>query len=220
MSSKTRIRTRNVFDDYQEDDFYFGNQEDPAMMREREKQDRRRDEFIVNKGKVLETIREDIPSLFVKHPELKMFRDDVRLHIQVQRLGIDTLLIGKRKYKGWFEGFRWTSKAIFDIAQVSQLIIRKDLDPMSPTIRVRWKVRAHPWLSMREGGYPVHLDFVSVFQLDETGMVQEHCITDVEPPRIQTNQELALLQSLTAASCESSGDQAWPVFEDEIERHW
>jgi len=185
---------------------FLGDQqdEDPTSKLEREKEKRKENEFIVNKGKVIDTVRDDLPRLFDRAPDLKMFRDDVRLHICVQRLGLDSRITGKRAYKGWFDGLKWTSRAIFDAAVVSQVVIRKDFDPFSPTIRVRWTVKAHPWLSMK-GGYPVHLDFVSVFELDETGRVQEHALTDVEPPpQISTTQDF-VMQAVTPAAVK--GDQ-------------
>jgi len=103
--------------------FLGDQQEDPTSTEEREKQKRRENEFIVNKGKVIDTIREDLPNLFDKGPDLKLFREDVRLHICVQRLGLDTKITGKRAYRGWFDGLKWTSRAIFDASVVGTLSI-------------------------------------------------------------------------------------------------
>mmetsp|Transcript_16557 Transcript_16557/g.19908 ORF Transcript_16557/g.19908 Transcript_16557/m.19908 type:complete len:269 (-) Transcript_16557:286-1092(-) len=170
--------------------------DDPAAREQRNLQRKRKDEFILNKGKLIDSFRKEEPSIFIGDQDSTCLREDVSLHIMVARLGLDTRLKGKRKYLGWFDGLRWTANAIFDYSEVGPIIILRETDRMDPTVRVRWTLRAHPWLSM-QGGYPVHMDFISIFELDELGKVKQHCLTDIDLPLGELNSE----EMITFQSC-------------------
>jgi len=153
--------------------------DDPTAREQRNLQRKRKDEFILNKGKLIDSFRKAKPIIFIGDQDSTCLRDDVSLRIMVTRLGLDTRLIGKQKYLGWCKGLRWTANAIFDYSEVGPVMILRESDRMDPTVRVRWTLRAHPWLSM-QGGYPVHMDFISIFELDELGKVRQHCLTDID----------------------------------------
>jgi len=72
--------------------------DDPAAREQRNLQRKRKDEFILNKGKLIDSFRKEEPSIFIGDQDSTCLREDVSLHIMVARLGLDTRLKGKRKY--------------------------------------------------------------------------------------------------------------------------
>jgi len=108
---------------------------DPTAKETQNLQRKRKDEFILNKGKLVDSIRSSPASIFIGDQDLSCMRDDVSLHIMVARLGLNTRLTGKRKYKAWFNGLRWTANAIFDYSEVNPIIILKETERTSPLVR-------------------------------------------------------------------------------------
>eukprot|EP00468_Gymnochlora_sp_CCMP2014_P010693 CAMPEP_0167747224 /NCGR_PEP_ID=MMETSP0110_2-20121227/4163_1 /TAXON_ID=629695 /ORGANISM="Gymnochlora sp., Strain CCMP2014" /LENGTH=227 /DNA_ID=CAMNT_0007632103 /DNA_START=27 /DNA_END=713 /DNA_ORIENTATION=+ len=151
---------------------------DPAEKRMREEDERRKREFVANKGRLIDWLRSDVPFVFESPLNFDSFRDDVQLKIVIRQLGLETQIKGKKYYKSVNLAIRVSSKLFFDFAKVARVKIQKDPDPMSPSICVRWKVEAKFLIAPE----PIRLAFVSVFELDETGLVQEVLLTDVDPP--------------------------------------
>mmetsp|Transcript_3770 Transcript_3770/g.5600 ORF Transcript_3770/g.5600 Transcript_3770/m.5600 type:complete len:285 (+) Transcript_3770:84-938(+) len=170
-------------------------QKDPTAVLEKKVRKRKEDDFFLNKGRLADTIRNELPNILDKEPSLDLFRDDTVLHFQFGQIGMDFEVRGKKKYKTWHERMRWTARLALGWVEVSPVIIRPDVDPKSPYIRARWSVTAYPRLFM-QGGI-IRIDLLSIFELDGNGKVKRHTITDVEDSSLRIP---TVLKSLFVAS--------------------
>eukprot|EP00466_Bigelowiella_natans_P004177 jgi/Bigna1/86249/estExt_fgenesh1_pg.C_90117 len=171
---------------------------DPTAVRRRCKQKNKEEEFLLNKGRLIDSIQYEIPRIVDVGPSLELFRDDVQLKLEFERIGMDIEVLGKQSYKTWFERLRWTSKLALGWVEVSQCKIRKDVDPMARYIRCRWSITAYPRLFMQSA--PIRIDLLSVFELDGRGHVRKHEITDVEESSLRIPAVLRSLFSTSASS--------------------
>eukprot|EP00954_Amorphochlora_amoebiformis_P005335 420862-Amorphochlora_amoeboformis.AAC.2 len=155
---------------------------DPTALKEshrfRKRHKKRRDDFLLNKGRVTDSIREEIPRILDEAPSMELCRDDATLQLQFGSLGMDVEFRGKKKYKAVFDRLRWTARLALGWVEVSPVIIRPDVDPMSPYIRARWSITAYPRLFMQSG--IIRVDLLSIMELDGNGYVKRHSITDIE----------------------------------------
>eukprot|EP00471_Norrisiella_sphaerica_P000446 CAMPEP_0184478182 /NCGR_PEP_ID=MMETSP0113_2-20130426/273_1 /TAXON_ID=91329 /ORGANISM="Norrisiella sphaerica, Strain BC52" /LENGTH=235 /DNA_ID=CAMNT_0026855875 /DNA_START=200 /DNA_END=907 /DNA_ORIENTATION=- len=168
---------------------------DPTALLEKKKYLKQRDEFLLNKGRLIDNIQFEIPRITDKAPSLDLIREDVRLQLEFEKIGLEFEVSGKQSYKTWFERLRWTSRLALGWVEVSQCKIRPDIDPMSRYVRCRWSVTAYPRLFMQSA--PIRIDLLSIFELDGRGYVKKHEITDVEESSVQIP---AVLRSLFVAS--------------------
>mmetsp|Transcript_17916 Transcript_17916/g.33977 ORF Transcript_17916/g.33977 Transcript_17916/m.33977 type:complete len:271 (-) Transcript_17916:264-1076(-) len=152
--------------------------QDPTAQRERKRHLERRDEFLLNKGLLVDTVRDEIPQLLDEAPSLELFREDTVLHLELGRTGIDFEIVGKEQCKTWLERMRWTARLALGWVEISRVDVRPDVDPMSPYVRVRWSMVAYPRLFMQNA--PIRVDLLSIFELDGEGLVKKHTITDVD----------------------------------------
>ncbi|GAB5357581.1 hypothetical protein AAMO2058_000386700 [Amorphochlora amoebiformis] len=153
---------------------------DPTAEKDRELDKKRETEFRINKGRLITWIRLEIPNMFKQRLNLEPLRDDLKIQVSLVRYNVNFTLEGKHSYRLWTDIIRVVSALIFEEANISYASIYRDIDPLSPTVRVRWTIRGRPWLSC-ESGFPVQLDFLSVYELDEMGLVQELVLTDIAP---------------------------------------
>merc|ERR1711998_67111 len=165
--------------------------DDPVELIERKKYQTKRDEFLLNKGKLVDTLRADIPQMLDKAPSESVLRDDVRLHLQFGNVGLDFEVQGKEQYQTWFASLRWTSRVTFGWVEVTPIKIAPDVDPNSLTVKGRWSVIAYPRLFTQNG--PVRIDLMSVFELDSQGKVMKHVITDVDSSSVKLPEALRSL---------------------------
>ena len=126
-------------------------------------------EYELNVGRVVDTLRSDYPELLSREPDFSIYTEDVTL---ADPSGLR--LRGKDKYRRVFEGLRFLRTTVMRDAEITYRIVLVDA-----TVRVRWNAK----LWVRDMiGHPnlVHVDGVSVYELDEGGKVAAHRVENIE----------------------------------------
>lgn len=160
------------------------------QLQERGDSDDKQD-YYVNLGYAIRTLREDYPIIFYKEPGFGIYRDDI-----VFKDPLNTFA-GMDNYKRIFWALRFIGPLLFkslwvDIVNVWQ--------PVENTIIIRWTVhgiRRVPWESHG------HFDGISVYKLDRKGKIFEHRVDNVArnpPMRFKITAVVELIQSLGSSS--------------------
>jgi len=130
------------------------------------------DDYYVNFGKAIETIRADFPQLFIRDFDYSIFREDL-----VFRDPINTFQ-GIRFYKYMLLSLRWHGRIFF-----KRTFVRiHNLWPTEGTIRVRWSIHAVPRIPWEAESI---FDGVSEYKLDSHGKIYEHVVDNIifrDPP--------------------------------------
>lgn len=133
-------------------------------------------EFELNRGRVVDTLRNDLPHIFSKPPELGIFTPDLEL-CDVRDANGSTRLRGRNSYARLFDAARFLRKTTLQDAEVKYRLVLHD-----ETVRVRWEMRLlmrHNPLLRDVQPAVVHLDGISVYELNHQGLVFRHRIEDI-----------------------------------------
>lgn len=131
-------------------------QEDP------EKQD-----FHVNIGYAIRTLREELPSMFYKELTYDIYRKDIVFRDPMNMVG------GMDNYKLIFRALRFHGRIFFKALWVDILRIWQ---PSDNVIMVRWQVRGIPRVPWEAQGV---FDGTSEYKLDKHGKIYEHKVDNV-----------------------------------------
>ena len=126
-------------------------------------------EYELTVGRVVDTLRSDYPELLSREPDLSIYTEEVMF---TDPSGLR--LRGKDKYRRVFEGLRFLRTTVMRDAEITYRLVVVDA-----TVRVRWNAK----LWVRDMiGHPtlVHVDGVSVYELDEGGNVSAHRVENIE----------------------------------------
>jgi hypothetical protein len=119
-----------------------------------------------NIGKAIDALQSDYPSMLALEPRLDIFTDDVQLidaHTGMR-------IAGKQAYARTLSLLRWTAGACLDHAETGVWLV---YDPIASQIRARWSAKLFP---RGQAGFepPIHVDGVSLYSLDEHGVIFKH----------------------------------------------
>eukprot|EP00243_Klebsormidium_subtile_P001703 TRINITY_DN13155_c0_g1_i1.p1 TRINITY_DN13155_c0_g1~~TRINITY_DN13155_c0_g1_i1.p1 ORF type:complete len:377 (-),score=70.53 TRINITY_DN13155_c0_g1_i1:260-1390(-) len=135
-----------------------------------------RDQFYVNVGDAIRTLREELPGLFYRKPTYNIYREDIVFRDRVNTFhGLDN-------YKLIFWALRFHGKIFFKAIWVD---IQRIWQPTDKVIMVRWTVRGVPRVPWEAQG---HFDGTSEYKLDKDGKIYEHKVDNVimsQPPSYQ-----------------------------------
>ncbi|KAH7433687.1 hypothetical protein KP509_07G081200 [Ceratopteris richardii] len=131
-------------------------QEDP------EKQD-----FHVNVGYAIRTLREELPCMFYKELSYDIYREDIVFRDP------GNMVAGIDNYKVVFRALRFHGKIFFKALWVDILRIWQ---PSDNVIMVRWQVRGVPRVPWEAQGV---FDGTSEYKLDKRGKIYEHKVDNV-----------------------------------------
>ncbi|KAL0797852.1 hypothetical protein Bca101_053026 [Brassica carinata] len=121
-----------------------------------------RDEFYINLGVAVRTLREDLPLIFTKDLNYDIYRDDVTFVDPVNTFS------GIENYKLIFWALRFHGKILFgDIS----LEIFRVWQPSENMILVRWNLKGVPRVPWEAKG---EFQGTSRYKLDCTGKIYEH----------------------------------------------
>lgn len=169
-----------------------------APVKEKQQNDNKDDEekqnYYVNSGYAIRTLREEFPQIFYKELNFDIYRDDI-----VFKDPLNTF-VGIKNYKSIFWALRFYGKIFFkglwvDIINVSQPI------GVDKVIMVRWTIHGIPRVPWESHG---RFDGTSEYKLDKNGKIYEHKVDNIaltSPPklfRVQAVEEL--IQSLGVPS--------------------
>eukprot|EP01023_Acetabularia_acetabulum_P052941 TRINITY_DN5895_c0_g1_i2.p1 TRINITY_DN5895_c0_g1~~TRINITY_DN5895_c0_g1_i2.p1 ORF type:complete len:211 (-),score=27.98 TRINITY_DN5895_c0_g1_i2:1874-2506(-) len=131
------------------------------------------DDFYVNLGYAIRTLRDEIPLLFEQDLTYDIYRDDI-----VYR-DPRNAFYGKKNYQNLFWSLRFFGKIFFSQVTVE---IRRMCQLEEDVLKMQWTVRAVPRLPWRT---EQRLDGYSIYKLDDCGKIYEHQVDNVifrDPP--------------------------------------
>ncbi|KAF5733093.1 hypothetical protein HS088_TW17G00629 [Tripterygium wilfordii] len=155
------------------------------------KEEEEKQDYYVNLGYAIRTLREDFPQLFYRELSFDIYRDDIVLRDPINTFaGIDN-------YKSIFWGLRFHGRIFFralwvDIASVWQ--------PAENIIMVRWTVHGIPRVPWESRG---RFDGTSEYKLDRNGKIFEHKVDNIavnSPPKFRVLAVEELIQSIGCPS--------------------
>ncbi|KAE8731469.1 putative cyclin-B3-1-like [Hibiscus syriacus] len=126
-----------------------------------------RDEFYVNLGLAVRTLREDLPLLFTRDLNYDIYRDDITF--------LDPLntFSGIRNYKLIFWALRFHGKILF--REISLEVFRI-WQPSENVILIRWNLRGVPRVPWEAKG---QFQGTSRYKLDRNGKIYEHKVDNL-----------------------------------------
>ncbi|PIN08374.1 hypothetical protein CDL12_19048 [Handroanthus impetiginosus] len=130
------------------------------------RQDQRND-FYVNLGLAVRTLREDIPLIFTKDLNYDIYRDDITF-----RDPLNTFT-GIEKYKLIFWALRFHGRVLF--REISLEVLRV-WQPSENMILIRWNLRGVPRVPWEAKG---EFQGTSRYKLDRNGKIYEHRVDNL-----------------------------------------
>ncbi|KAM7526911.1 hypothetical protein LguiA_016813 [Lonicera macranthoides] len=166
----------------------FGvNQQAPP---EQDKQQQQRDDFYVNLGLAVRTLREDLPSLFTKDLNYHIYRDDITFLDPLNKF------TGIENYKLIFWALRFHGRILFrDIS----LEVFRVWQPSENVILIRWNLKGVPRVPWEAKG---HFQGTSRYKLDRNGKIYQHKVDNLAfnfPHQLKPTASSVL--DLVSASC-------------------
>ncbi|KAK1397764.1 Eukaryotic translation initiation factor 4E transporter like [Heracleum sosnowskyi] len=160
-------------------------------------QKQQHDDFYVNIGLAVRTLREDMPLLFTKDLNYDIYRDDITF--------VDPLnkFTGIEKYKLIFWALRFHGKILFrDIS----LEIFRVWQPSENVILIRWNLRGVPRVPWEAKG---EFQGTSRYKLDRNGKIYEHKVDNLAFNFPQHLKPAASVLDLVAASASPNPTFLW-----------
>lgn len=157
----------------------------------RSKEEEEKQNYYVNMGYAIRTLREEFPALFYKELNFDIYRDDV-----VFKDPLNTFS-GIENYKSIFGALRFHGKIFFRALWVEILSISQ---PVEDVIMVRWVVHGLsrvPWESR------ARFDGLSEYKLDRNGKIFQHRVDNIalnSPPKFRMVALEELIQSIRCPS--------------------
>eukprot|EP00245_Coleochaete_scutata_P007106 TRINITY_DN221_c0_g1_i1.p1 TRINITY_DN221_c0_g1~~TRINITY_DN221_c0_g1_i1.p1 ORF type:complete len:387 (-),score=64.94 TRINITY_DN221_c0_g1_i1:790-1950(-) len=156
-----------------------------------------KDDYYINVGYAVRTLREEIPYMFYKKLTFDIYRDDITLSDPLNQFtGIDN-------YKAIFWALRFHGRIFFRALWVD---VHRIWQPCDKVIMVRWTVRGIPRVPWEAQG---HFDGTSEYKLDKDGKIYAHKVDNV----IMSSSRFQPIKVLDLVPCGS----ATPSFFDGIQ---
>ncbi|XP_058722826.1 uncharacterized protein LOC131594658 [Vicia villosa] len=149
-----------------------------------------KDEFYVNLGLAVRTLREDMPMIFIKDLNYDIYRDDITF--------LDPLntFTGIEKYKLIFWALRFHGKLLFH--EIS-LDVYRVWQPSKNVILIRWNLKGAPRVPWEAKG---EFQGTSKYKLDKNGKIYEHKVDNLAFSFPQNVKPVSVLDLIT--SCPAS----------------
>ncbi|PON49618.1 NTF2-like domain containing protein [Parasponia andersonii] len=155
------------------------------------KEEEDKQNYYVNMGYAIRTLREEFPELFYRELSFDIYRDDI-----VFRDPLNTFM-GIDNYKSIFWALRFHGKMFFKALWVD---ISSVWQPMENVIMVRWTVHGIPRVPWESRG---RFDGTSAYKLDKKGKIFEHRVHNIalnSPPKFKVLGVEDIIQSLGCPS--------------------
>ncbi|GMN60636.1 hypothetical protein TIFTF001_029725 [Ficus carica] len=159
----------------------------PKDAQDKQQQQNNRDEFYVNLGLAVRTLREDLPLIFTKDLNYDIYRDDITF---VDPLNTFT---GIDKYKLIFWALRFHGRILF--REIS-LEVYRIWQPSENVILIRWNLKGVPRVPWEAKG---QFQGTSRYKLDRHGKIYEHKVDNLAFNFPQTLKPAASVLDLVAA---------------------
>ncbi|XP_047311323.1 uncharacterized protein LOC124914759 [Impatiens glandulifera] len=166
------------------------------------KETQHRNDFYVNLGLAVRTLREDIPLIFVKDLNYDIYRDDVTF---VDPLNTFT---GIEKYKLIFWALRFHGRILFREIAIDVLRVWQ---PSENMILIRWNLRGVPRVPWEAKG---QFQGTSRYKLDRNGKIYEHKVDNLAFNFPQNLKPAASVLDFVAA-CPASPNPTFFLWDDD-----
>ncbi|KAI4333271.1 hypothetical protein L6164_018103 [Bauhinia variegata] len=161
------------------------------------KQQQPKDEFYVNLGLAVRTLREDLPLLFVKDLNYDIYRDDITFRDPLNRF------TGIENYKLIFWALRFYGKFFF---REIGLDVYRIWQPSENVILIRWNLKGVPRVPWETKG---EFQGTSRYKLDRNGKIYEHKVDNLAFNFPQTLKPVSVLDLVTACPASPNPTFLW-----------
>ncbi|CAJ1958195.1 unnamed protein product [Sphenostylis stenocarpa] len=156
-----------------------------------------KDEFYLNLGLAVRTIREDLPLIFIKDLNYDIYRDDITFMDPMNTF------TGIEKYKLIFWALRFHGKILFrEIA----LDVYRVWQPSENLILVRWNLRGVPRVPWEAKG---EFQGTSRYKLDRNGKIYEHKVDNLAFNFPQNIKPVSVLDLVSACPASPNPTFLW-----------
>ncbi|KAJ7129920.1 hypothetical protein O6H91_Y558400 [Diphasiastrum complanatum] len=159
-----------------------------SPLREQKYESNEEDDFYVNVGYAIRTLREELPTLFYKELTFDIYRDDITFQDPLMTIG------GIKNYRLLFWALRFHGRIFFKSLWIEILRVWQ---PSEKVIMVRWTMRGIPRVFWEAQG---QYDGTSEYRLDKHGKIYEHRVTNVLPNSPPAYEAPSLLDLVGAVS--------------------
>ncbi|KAL8499839.1 hypothetical protein ACS0TY_019725 [Phlomoides rotata] len=164
----------------------------PLPTRKTEDEDGKKQDYYVNTGYAIRTIREEFPELFYKEPSFDIYREDI-----VFKDPLNTFC-GIENYKSIFWALRFNGRIFFKALWVDIISVWQ---PVENLIMIRWTVHGIPRIPWESRS---RFDGTSEYKLDKDGKIYEHKVHNIALNGPQKFQVLSVEQLLQSIGCPST----------------
>ncbi|EEF50606.1 conserved hypothetical protein [Ricinus communis] len=155
------------------------------------KEEEEKQDYYVNMGYAIRTVREEFPALFHTELSFDIYRDDI-----VFKDPLNTF-VGIENYKSVFWALRFHGRIFFRALWVEIISVWQ---PVENVIMVRWTVHGIPRIPWESRG---RFDGTSEYKLDRHGKIFQHRVDNVAfnaPPKFRVLAVEELIQSIGCPS--------------------
>lgn len=139
------------------------------LSRSSKEEDEEKQNYYLNLGYAIRTLREEFPDLFYKELSFDIYREDI-----VFKDPLNTI-IGIGNYKSIFWALRFHGRIFFKALWVDLISVWQ---PVENVIMVRWTVHGIPRVPWESRG---RFDGTSEYKLDKQGKIFEHRVDNIAP---------------------------------------
>ncbi|OIW21688.1 hypothetical protein TanjilG_08091 [Lupinus angustifolius] len=160
-------------------------------LKEESKEEKEKQNYYVNMGYAIRTLREDFPQIFCREPRFDIYRDDI-----VFKDPLNTF-IGIKNYKSIFWALRFQGRIFFKALWIDLTSVWQ---PAENVIMVRWTVHGIPRVPWESRG---RFDGTSEYKLDKEGKIFEHRVDNIamnKPTKFYVISVEELLHSIGCSS--------------------
>lgn len=150
------------------------------------------DDYHVNVGYAIRTLRDEIPSLFYKEMTYSIFRDDITFQDPLNSFS------GMDNYKLIFWALRFHGKIFFKALWVD---VNRIWQPNDNILMVRWSIRGIPRVPWEAQG---RFDGTSEYRLDKNGKIYLHKVDNVVMDNFRKYQPLTVIEMLRLSGSRST----------------
>ncbi|KAF7801278.1 NTF2-like domain containing protein [Senna tora] len=155
------------------------------------KEEEEKQNYYVNMGYAIRTLREEFPELFFRELSFDIYRDDI-----VFKDPLNTFM-GLENYKSIFWALRFHGRIFFKALWVDIISVWQPVDNI---IMVRWTVHGIPRVPWESRG---RFDGTSEYKLDKKGKIFEHRVENIalnSPPKFKVLEPTSLAKNLAISA--------------------
>ncbi|XP_030548091.1 uncharacterized protein LOC115753571 [Rhodamnia argentea] len=195
LGSRMRIRARTkdaelrISSDCDQNMRLYGHFSAPVK---KSKEEEEQQDYYLNMGYAIRTLREDFPELFYRELNFDIYRDDI-----VFKDPLNTFT-GIENYKSIFWGLRFQGKIFFRALWVDIVSVWQ---PVENVLMVRWTVHGIPRVPWESHG---RFDGTSQYKFDKKGKIFEHRVNNIAPNTPYKFQVLTVGELIQSLACPST----------------